>query len=94
MFVGYAGLWSAKNSLRKICCLKNNLPQQINFAGIVCQRHISENNVSQSIYAKLINVGNTIIAYDMNLNYQTKKNPQENKGQILPVLVNSHHKGN
>ena len=23
-----------------------------------------------------------------------KKNPQENKGQILPVLVNSHHKGN
>ena len=23
-----------------------------------------------------------------------KKHPQGNKGQILPVLVNSHHKGN
>ena len=30
----------------------------------------------------------------MKPNYQTKKHPQENKGQTLPVLAENHHKSN
>ena len=64
---------------------RKNLSQPINFAGTVYQRHISQNNVSQIIDAKLTNVGNTIIFVTWNQTIRQKSSTRKQKLNITSI---------